>query len=138
VDFDNGVLTIRHGKRDKRREVPIAGDFALDALRAWQLCHSSGREWVFCPVERGDKFGKDKPLSGTDVYRIVKATENASGVEVAPHDCRQTFITEALAQGTPTATVQAIAGHEQAATTLLYAQAVDARRARKELKLRYG
>jgi hypothetical protein len=45
---------------------------------------------------------------------------------------------EALATDTPLATVQAIAGHPRSETTLAYAQAVDARRARKESKLRYG
>ena len=34
--------------------------------------------------------------------------------------------------------VQAAAGHARGETTLRYAQAVDARRARRELKLRYG
>ena len=138
VDFENGVVTVRHGKGDKAREVPLAGEFALDALRAWQMCQPSGREFVFCPLERGDKLGKDKPISGTDVYRVVKATETASGIEFKPHDLRRTFITEALATGTPLATVQAVAGHARGETTLRYAQAVDARRARKELKLRYG
>ena len=38
IDFENGVITVRHGKGDKYREVPLAGDFALDALRAWQMC----------------------------------------------------------------------------------------------------
>jgi integrase/recombinase XerD len=138
IDFENGVLTIRHGKGDKRREVPIAGDFALAALRTWQMEQPTGYRNVFIPVKRGGSVGQDKPITGTDVYRIVKATETASGVEFKPHDCRRTFITEALAMGAPLATVQAAAGHARGETTLHYAQAVDARRARKELKLRYG
>jgi integrase len=138
VDFENGVLTVRHGKGDKAREVPLAGDFAVEALRAWQMAQGAGREFVFCPMRKGDHLGTDRPISGTDVYRIVKATEARSGVEFRPHDLRRTFITEALATGTPLATVQAAAGHARGETTLRYAQAVDARRARKELKLRYG
>lgn len=138
VDFENGVLHVRHGKGDKRRDVPLAGDFALEALRAWQLCQPSGYEYMFTPVLKGNKVGADKPVTGTDVYRIVRATEGLAGVEFKPHDCRRTFITEALATGTPIATVQAAAGHARGDTTLRYAQAVDARRARRELKLRYG
>ena len=138
IDFDNGVLTVRHGKGDKAREVPLAGEFALDALRAWQLCQDAGRKYIFCPMERGDHLGKDKPIRGTDIYAIIKQTEQASGIEFKPHDLRRTFITEALATGTPLATVQAAAGHARGETTLRYAQAVDARRARRELKLRYG
>lgn len=138
IDFENGVVTVRHGKGDKNREVPLAGDLALDALKRWQECLPTWREWVFCPLIKGDKVGADKPIDGTDVYRIVKATEAHSGVEFKPHDLRRTFITEALATGTPLATVQAAAGHSRGDTTLRYAQTVDARQARKALKLRYG
>lgn len=138
VDFENGVLHVRHGKGDKARDVPLAGDYALDALRRWQVQQPAGYEWVFTPVERGGNVGKDRPLTGTDVYRIWNATATAAGIESKPHDARRTFITEALATGTPLATVQAAAGHQQGETTLRYAQAVDARRARKELRLRYG
>lgn len=138
VDFTNGVIHIAHGKGDKARDVPLAGDYALDALRQWQLEQGAGREWVFCPVERGAHVGRDKPLSGSDVYDIVKQTEAEAGTAFKPHDLRRTFITEALATGAPIQTVQAIAGHARGETTLGYAQAVDARRARKELRLRYG
>jgi integrase/recombinase XerD len=138
VDFENGIVTVRHGKGDKSREVPLAGEFALEALVAWQGAQPEGREYVFCPLERGDHLGKDQSISGTDVYRIWAVTASAAGVESKPHDARRTLITEALATGTPLATVQAMAGHARGETTLRYAQAVDARRARKELKLRYG
>jgi len=46
VDFENGVVTVRHGKGDKRREVTLAGDLALDDLRAWQMCQPPGRVCV--------------------------------------------------------------------------------------------
>ena len=139
VDFDNGVLHIRHGKGDKARDVPLAGDFALDALHDWQMRQPSGRAYIFCSVGRGGAVtAQDIAISGTDVYRIVKQTEQRTGVEFKPHDCRRTLITEALATGTPVQTVQAIAGHASGETTLRYAEAVDARRARQVLKLRYG
>lgn len=137
IDFENGVVVVRHGKGDKARDVPLAGDFALDALRAWQA-RIPGRTFVFCPIIKGDKLTADKPISGTDVYRVVEQTEALSGVEFKPHDLRRTFITEALATGTPLKTVQAAAGHARGEQTLKYAQAVDAREARKALKLRYG
>jgi integrase/recombinase XerD len=137
VDFDNGILHIRHGKGDKSRDVPLAGDYVLEALAAWQE-RCVDREYIFCPVERNNHLGKDKPITGTDVYRIWDATGKQAGVESKPHDARRTFITEALATGTPIATVQAIAGHARGETTLRYARSVDARRAREELKLRYG
>jgi integrase len=102
------------------------------------MAQGEGREFVFCAMQKNNTLRADRPISGTDVYRIVKATEARVGVAFKPHDLRRTLITEALATGTLLATVQAIAGHARGETTLSYAQAVDARRARKELKLRYG
>ena len=138
IDFENGVITVRHGKGDKQREVPLAGDYTQSCLRAWHDDMDSDRVYVFCAVPKGDKLGGDLPLTGTDVYRIVKATEALSGVPFNPHDLRRTYITEALATGTPLATVQAAAGHARGDTTLHYAQAVNARLARETLKFRYG
>ncbi len=138
VDFEHGVLTIRHGKRDKARSAPLAGDLALEALQAWHAAQPAGYAFVFTPVTRGGHPGADRALTGTDVYRIWAATCVQAGIEAKPHDARRTFITEALTTGTPISTVQQVVGHERGDTTLRYAQTVDARRAKKELKLRYG
>ena len=142
------ICDLRAGQVDVLFElfpwVEDGGEFALDALRQWRICQQgvtefrTGRAFVFCQILKGDKIGADKPISGTDVYRIVRATAALSGIEFKPHDLRRTFITEALVTGTPLATVQAAAGHARSETALRYAQAVDARRARRELKLRYG
>ena len=138
VDFQNGVVHIRHGKGDKERTAPIIGDSALDALRGWQMAQPSDRAYVFCPVRKGDKLGDDKPIDGKDIYRVLQSTANAAGVEFHPHDLRRTFITDALSNGTPIHVIQAAVGHANAATTLRYAQAVSAREARKTIRLRYG
>lgn len=138
IDFDNGVMHIRRGTKDKEREVPVAGDYALDALKAWQLAQGRDRDVVFCAIKKGGQFGADKPLRDNEIYRIWDATARQAGIESKPNDARRTFITEALATGTPAPTVQAIVGHSRGDTTLRYAQAVDAQRAREELKLRYG
>ncbi len=138
VDFEHGVLTIRHGKRDKARSAPLAGEFALEALQDWKEAQPEGYAFVFTPMTRGGQCSKDRALTGTDVYRIWAATCKLAGIQAKPHDARRTFITEALTTGTPISTVQQVVGHERGDTTLRYAQTVDARRAKKELKLRYG
>ncbi len=138
VDFEHGVLTIRHGKRDKARSAPLAGEFALEALQTWHEAQPEGYAFVFTPVTRGGQCSADRALTGTDVYRIWAATCAQAGIDAKPHDARRTFITEALTTGTPISTVQQVVGHERGDTTLRYAQTVDARRAKKELKLRYG
>lgn len=138
VDFENHVVSVRYGKGGKARDVAIVGDYAVEALLAWADCQGEGREFVFCSVGKGGLLGEDKPITGTDVYRVVKATEAKSGVVFRPHDLRRTFITEALVMGTPLADVKAQAGHAQASTTLLYAQPVNAKERLSRLRLRYG
>jgi integrase len=138
VDAEHGLISIRHGKGDKAREAGIHGDRALRALARWRTAQGPGRRFIFCSVDRWGHPGPDRPISGTDVYRIVQQTELLAGVEFSPHDARRTFITGALAVGTPLADVQAQAGHAQASTTLHYAQPVDARERRRRLKLPYA
>lgn len=138
IDFENRVVSVRHGKGDKAREVAVVGDYVLDALRAWLECQGRERDYVFCSVGKGGQPGADRPITGTDVYRVVKATEEKSGVAFRPHDLRRTFITEALTTGTPLADVQAQAGHAQASTTLLYAQPVNAKERLSRMRVRYG
>ena len=96
-----------------------------------------GRAFVFCSVNKSDNLGVDKPISGTDVYRVVKVTEEECGIAFKPHDLRRTFNTETLATNTPLVIVQTAAGHACGETTLRYAPAVDARQAREALNLQY-
>lgn len=138
VDFENGLLHIRHGKGDKERHAAMAGDFALTALQVWREAAGADRQYVFCSMSKGDKLGADRPTDSQTVYRVVKATEKHSGVVFSPHTVRRTFITEALNNGTPLAEVKAQVGHEQESTTLRYARPVDARLRRDKIRLRYG
>lgn len=139
VDLNDGVIFVRHGKGDKARDVAIYGDEAIDALEAWQRVQGKKREYVFCTVNKGDNLGPDEPMTPTSVYRVVKATEKRACIEhFSPHDARRTLITELLANGTPLADAQAQAGHSQGSTTLRYAQAADARRRRRQGRVRFG
>ena len=142
VDLHEGVLTVRHGKGDKAREVPLLGDFALKALAVWKtaLWEAAGeRQHVFCPLRKSRHLlGVDKPMPATDVYRVVKVTEERTGIGFAPHDARRTLLTEYIDQTGDVPGAQRIAGHANEATTLRYAQAASARDLRRKAKLRYG
>lgn len=134
LDLADATITIRHGKGDKERVASIAGEAAIAALQTWRQTNAG--EYVFPAAWKNGRMRGDEPMTADAVYRIVKQTEQLTGVEFRPHDARRTMITEALATGTPLADVQAQAGHANASTTLLYAQAVDARN--REFRLRYG
>jgi site-specific recombinase XerD len=142
VDLTEGILTVRHGKGDKAREVPLLGDFALESLAQWRAAQASvagERQYVFCPLKKSrNVIGEDKPMPDTDVYRVVKATEQRTGIVFAPHDARRTLLTEYINQTGDVPGAQRIAGHANEATTLRYAQAANARELRRKAKLRYG
>ena len=86
IDLENRVVSVWHGKGDKAREVAIVGDNAVEALLAWLERQGADRELVFCSVGQGGQLGAVRPITGTDVYRVVKATESRSGVAFRPHD----------------------------------------------------
>lgn len=138
VDMEAGLLTVEHGKGDKRREVPLVGDYAITALLDWKQAQGGDRVYVFCPFRRWDEMGDDRPINGVDVYRVVETTVNTCGIEFKPHDARRTYITEALMMGAPVAVVQNAVGHASSSTTNQYVQGVDARKARETIKFRYG
>jgi len=139
IDFDSGVINVRHGKGDKQRDPAVFSGAALDALKAWQLEQPRGYKFAFVGLRRGGTFTGDKPMDTSAIWRVVTAAAEAAGIgHLAPHDLRRTLATELLATGMSIPDVQAQLGHENAATTLLYAQSVDARQRRKAGRVRYG
>lgn len=140
VDFANGVITVRHGKGDKAREVAIYSQAALEALRAWQMEQPRGYETVITRVRRGGVHEADQPVDTTTIWRVVSDTAEAAGIgHLKPHDLRRTLATELLATGDPVHHVQAQLGHTNASTTLdNYAVSVDARQRRKSGRVRFG
>ena len=137
VDFENGLVTVQHGKGDKARTIPFASQDALPHLRLWQdLQNSFGveRQYIFCSVKhKGDgELGPDKPMSTNGVYKVVKA----SG-DFAPHDARRTLITDMLSSGTSLPDAQFVAGHANGSTTMKYAKIKDAKDVRGRIKTSY-
>lgn len=139
IDFESGVIKVEHGKGDKPRDPAVFSGAALDALKAWQMEQPLGYRHVFVGLRRGGTFTGDKPLDTSAIWRVVTAAAEAAGIgHLAPHDLRRTLATELIATGMSIPDVQAQLGHENAATTLLYAQSVDARQRRKLGRVRYG
>jgi site-specific recombinase XerD len=142
VDLDAGVIQVRHGKGDKRREVAIVGDDPVSALSAWRSAQTAAaqrpREFVFCALRRGDHLAADKPMTVQAVNQIIEATSGASGVTFSPHDARRTLATDLLVKGASVADVQAQLGHAHASTTIQgYGMGADARRRRARFDTSY-
>ncbi len=136
IDLVNGKILVRHGKRNKSREAAIVGDYAIEYLEYWREINL-GR-YVFRPLDTTGQLGVDEQMSTDNAYRIIRQTQDATGVKISPHDARRTLATELLAQGASVADVQAQLGHTSPSTTLRYAKGVDAIERRKRFKTRYG
>jgi integrase/recombinase XerD len=136
IDFENGVISVRHGKGDKPRELPFLSEIG-SYLRDWRAV-SGSRTYVFCAMYKGDTLAADKPMSTKAIYEVLRETGDALGIEfLAPHDMRRSLITNALSAGASVADMQFVAGHSQASTTLRYAKVKDAQEVKGRVKLPY-
>ncbi len=116
------IVTIRHGKGDKRRVAKIR----VDVQRAIsQYLEASGRSEagksapLFVPISRMDN-PLERVLTARQIERIVTGRAAVIGVELSPHALRATFITLALENGARLQQVQYAAGHSDPRTTERY------------------
>lgn len=110
----SGWVTIRSGKGNKTRRVPLNGE-VRQALKAWldERPKAEGEQALFL-----SRSGK--PLAERDVQRMVAEYARLAGVEATPHTLRHTFATRAVEKGVDIATLQALLGHSRLETTGRY------------------
>jgi site-specific recombinase XerC len=110
------------GKGNKTRNVPIPVNARLAArLKAWVAARGDAPGPLFCSIRRGGHL-TGKGITSQAVYNVVSSHVSAAGLDsdIAAHDFRRTFITNALdASGNPVL-VADIAGHSDPATTARY------------------
>lgn len=140
IDFQNGIIHVRHGKGDKARDAALYGGEALEALKGWQMEQPTGYQTVFVNLRKGGTFTGDTAMSTTAVWKVVDETSDQAGIgHVKPHDLRRTLATELLETGAPVHHVQQQLGHADSSTTLNnYTGETDARQRRKTGRVRYG
>lgn len=132
IDIDDEMLTVRHGKGDKKRTIPILG--GIEYIKTWFYL-SIGRTWVFCGFYKGDRMQADKPISANSAWRVIKDVATRLDIEnLSTHDARRTLITNLLNEGASVPDVQFIAGHEKPETTLGYAKVKDANEVKKRIQ----
>jgi len=120
VSLAERVITIRHGKGDRRRELPIRRELAqllalhIGSRRAGPLFTSRQRGSGPTPhVLTRQRVGQ--------IVRIV-AVGAAISKRVYPHLLRHTVATRLLALGMDITDLQRFLGHESISTTRLYAE----------------
>jgi integrase/recombinase XerD len=120
VSLTERVVTIRHGKGGKHREVPIRRDLAqllrlhIGARRAGPLFAS--RQQGSGPVPH--------TLTRQRIGQVVRDVARSAEItkRVYPHLLRHTVATRLLARGMDITDLQRFLGHESITTTRLYAE----------------
>lgn len=110
--FEDRRLVIRHGKGDKRREVPITQELAT-AIRLYLGQRTQG------PIF---KSRLDKAYSRHRINQIVNevASEAGLAIKVTPHTLRHTRATQLVQAGMTRDELKPMLGHEKSDTTDIY------------------
>jgi site-specific recombinase XerD len=111
----SGQVTVRRGKGDRYREVPVNAD-ARQALREYLAERPIAKSEALWVSQRGGA------LTANAIWRIVTKYAQFARVAVSPHGLRHTFCTRLLReQGADLVAVATLAGHS-VATTARYTQ----------------
>ena len=118
LDWHEHSVNIRHGKGDKQR-ITYFGARAELSLRTYLMSRTDDSPYLFVS-EREPHNGIKKAA----IEMIIRGIWKRSGIEkkLTPHIFRYTFATIQLERGMPLEQVQALAGHSNPSTTLIYAK----------------
>jgi site-specific recombinase XerD len=108
-----GLLTVRQGKGEKSRKVPVNSD-ARSAVSEW--LDLRGREPG--PLFTGRRGNSRLTASG--VHRRVVELGKIKGLEIHAHTLRHTFAKNLLDVGEPLNTISKLLGHSKLETTKIY------------------
>lgn len=114
INERSGRVTIRRGKGDKRRQVPLNAEVRR-AVKAW--LEDSGRVTGALFVSKhGSRLGV------RSVQRMVGELARRAGVKATPHSLRHSFAKRLLDEQTPLTVVSKLLGHSRLETTARYVQ----------------
>jgi integrase/recombinase XerC len=117
IDKEIGMLTVRGGKGNKDRVVPI-GEPALDALWAWRRAMPVAWEHEGPVITNL----RGRRLTTRSVEKMLERRIHESGLSTAitPHGLRHCFATHMLGAGADLRSIQEMLGHASLATTQRY------------------
>ena len=114
IDSDRMVITVRHGKGDKDRQV-VLSVVLLETLRAYCRMYRP-RTWLF------DGQIPGQPLTSRAVQRVIRVAGERAGItkRVTPHVLRHSYATHLLEAGTDLRMIQTLLGHRSLQSTAIY------------------
>ena len=115
IDIEKSEAIVK-GKGNKQRRVFFTPKL-LEALK----------EWLQENPENVYVFSKDKPLTTRNVQKILNKISIKLQMQkkLTPHKLRHSFATHLLESGTDIRTIQTLLGHENLATTEIYAHVTE-------------
>ena len=118
IDSVRMVIHIRHGKRNRDRDVPLSPKL-LETLREyWRWMHP--KTYLFPGTKNG--WRADKPITPKVLWEACREAAQAAGItkDVRPHLLRHSFATHLLENGADLPTVQLLLGHSDLKATSIY------------------
>ena len=118
-DYDQGAVSIHHGKGRKERIVycPAGGREAIDA---WITRRGAWPGALLCPVKKGGHIQERAMTAQAVLLRLQFLAARAHVPTFSPHDLRRSFVGELLDSGADISSVQQLAGHASVTTTQRY------------------
>ncbi|TNC80132.1 MAG: hypothetical protein C9356_15855 [Oleiphilus sp.] len=123
------IFEFPHLKNRSRTETALTikiGGRAKEALDRWLEAAGISTGHIFRGVSKGGKTVLEKPISGTQVYRIVKKRFLEAGIEdwemFTPHSFRSGFVTELGKRNKSVGDGMAMTGHKSLQTFMSYYQ----------------
>jgi site-specific recombinase XerD len=131
IDLDDGLVTIRHGKGGKSRNVPI-GPYATRALRAY-LRHRTDHPLATTPQLWVGTRGR--PMGYEGLRNTLRRRAQRAGIEgFHPHRLRHTAAHRWLAKGGSEVGLMAVAGWSRTDMLIRYTRAHASERAAEEAR----
>jgi site-specific recombinase XerD len=116
IDLEAHMLTIR-GKGGKTRRVPFC-EATHTALVRWTAVRSNSVRADAVRTLLLSTTGR--PLSTSDVRRLVARLSKQTGIAASPHTLRHAYATHLLEGGADLRVIQELLGHANIATTTIY------------------
>lgn len=116
IDWNNRSVLIRHGKGDKERTVYFNAESEM-SLRQYLKTRDDTTDALFVTNRN-----PHRPLTKSGLEFIFRRISKEVDLNVFPHRLRHTFATAGLRSGMPLEKLQALLGHADPKTTLIYAK----------------